>query len=105
MFPFTTELLWTRRLGGQERRAGYNAIGRKRRDEDAECHSIVSMAIRIPVPFHGSANLERFPRTSESALGERDAGEWDCKQRVSDYIVDQFMCNRRDLTFRGILSE
>ena len=38
-------------------------------------HSCFSMAIRIPVPFHGSANLERFPRTSRSALGERDAGE------------------------------
>jgi hypothetical protein len=28
------------------------------------------MAIRIPVPFHGSANVERFPRTSESILGK-----------------------------------
>lgn len=83
MFPFTTELLWTRRLEGQKWCADYNAAGRKRRDEDAECHSIVSMAIRIPVPFHGSANLERFPRISETALGERDTRERDSKQQES----------------------
>ncbi len=43
--------------------------GRKRRGEDAECHSYLVMAIRVPVPFRGSANVERFPRTFQSALG------------------------------------
>lgn len=91
MFPFATELLWARRLGGQEWRAGYNATGRKRRDEDADFPLVLSRAIRILAPFHGSANLERFPQTSESALGERDAGERDSKQQESILSWDQFM--------------
>jgi hypothetical protein len=45
----------------------------------------------IPIPFHGSANLERFPRTSESVLGERDASERDPRRAGVDSIVDQFM--------------
>src|SRR5215469_15795388 len=81
MFPFTTELLWARRLGGQEWRAGYNAAGGKRRDEDAKYHRCCGSPVLVP--FHGSANLERFPRTSESALGERDAGERDSKRQES----------------------
>ncbi len=38
--------------------------GRKRRDEDAEC---LVVATRVPVPFHGSASVERFPRTLQNS--------------------------------------
>lgn len=93
MFPFTTELLWASRLGGQEWRAGYNATGGKRRDEDADFPLVSFYGDSSPVPFHGSANLERFPRTSESVLVERDAGEHDSEQQVS--ILSWInLCNR-----------
>jgi len=41
------------------------------------------MASRVPFPFHGSANLERFPPTSEGVSGEPIAGERDSKQQRS----------------------
>jgi len=65
MFPFTTELLWARRLGGQEWRSGYNATGGKRRDEDAECHSCISMALPMWRGFHGHRGCAlRFARNA-----------------------------------------
>jgi hypothetical protein len=44
------------------------ASSRKPRDENPECHWCV-VRIRVPVPFRGSANVERFPRIFQSALG------------------------------------
>ncbi len=70
MLPFTTELLWARRLGGKNGVQAITPPVESAGDEDADCDSCLPMAIRVPVPFHGAANLEWFLRTSESALEE-----------------------------------
>ena len=38
---------------------------RKRRDENTNFAAGVLAAVRAPVPFRGSAKVERFPRTIE----------------------------------------
>lgn len=41
---------------------------RKRRDENTDCRFCVPAAIRVLVPFRGSANVERVPRTFGNLL-------------------------------------
>ncbi len=41
---------------------------RKRRDENSTARFCVPAAIRVPIPFRGSANVERVPRTFGNLL-------------------------------------
>lgn len=41
---------------------------RERRDEGKESHSCIGMVLGVPVPFHGSAKVERFPMGSTTCF-------------------------------------
>jgi hypothetical protein len=51
---------------------------RKRRDENSSARFCVPAAIRAPVPFRGSANVERVPRTFRNFWFVEASGPYSC---------------------------